>query len=92
MQYIEADPRSRARLEQEAGIARSSLYQFMHEKNDLALVTINRLCNTLGLELRPRAKESARDLDDAYYRQPRVVCGDVLQPPKRKSPHDRLVG
>ncbi len=51
--YAKADGRSSYQLWKDSGVSQAVLSRFLHGKRDLNLRTAGRLCETLGLELRP---------------------------------------
>jgi len=51
---IRSSGRTQNQLSEECGIHRSALSRFMRGKQDLGIVTVEKLCRALGLELTAR--------------------------------------
>ena len=45
---------TRAKLARESGVAYSAVHRFLGAERDISLWTVQRLCDTLSLELRPK--------------------------------------
>ena len=55
--YIRADGRSLYQLWKDSGVAQAVLGRFMRGERDLNLRTAGRICEALGLELRPKKRK-----------------------------------
>lgn len=59
-QAIEAGPTSRRQISFAIGLDESVLSRFVHGKSGLSILSIDKLCKLLGLELRPIEKPRAK--------------------------------
>ncbi len=53
---IERDGRTRYQISQDSGVNQAVVGRFVHGERNLNLVTAERLCKVLGLELGPKRK------------------------------------
>jgi len=57
---VDASDRTRYRICKDADIDQATLSRFMHRKSGLSMEAIDRLVETLGLELKPKQPASKR--------------------------------
>ena len=79
-QAMEDSGRSRYSLAKETGIDGSTLHRFYYEQGGLSADGIDRLAETLGLELQPKRKPTKRKTPK---RKPTKRTPPKRKPPKR---------
>jgi transcriptional regulator with XRE-family HTH domain len=57
---IEAGPKTRYQIAKETGLDEGLLSRFVHGKSGLSVSSIDKLCECLGLELRPFERTRAK--------------------------------